>query len=938
MNEPWRIELLGGLRARQGELEITRFRSHKTASLLAYLAFYPRIHSREVLIDQFWQDYELGAGRNYLSKALSSLRHQLEPPGVPHGAVVVADRFHVRLRAAAFTLDTADFESALRRAGTSRSEEGCLAALQRAIELYTGELMPGFYDEWVLFEQKRLSDLFTQASSHYARLRDGTRRLPCDDSDRHEASNSGETRPAQVSNIRLPLTFSRFVGRERETAQLVERLDRNSRIVTLTGPGGIGKTRLAIEVARQSAGLFAGGIYFVPLANLPDPRLIPGAIVDALHLPRSPGAEPLAQIVDWLNGHPGSLLVLDNFEHLLARERRMAEDGAAAVLALLEHVPTLALLVTSRQRLDLTGEQEYLVPPLPTPAEGLELLVEGQATLKPQLSTLSRNPCVALFVDRAQMTKPDFQVTARNATAVAALCNRLEGIPLAIELAAARTQVMTPSQILIQLERRLDFLVSRKRDAADRHRTLRSALEWSYRLLSPDLQRFFARLSVFRGGWTVEAAEIVCEEAQAMEYLALLQECSLVQTADTGEEVRFRMLETLREYGVEQLKTGTDALWERHASYYLRLAEEAKPNLAGPEQVVWLYRLEQEVDNLRAGLQWAQEHRPDDALRLANALWRFWHYRGESFEGRSWLETALAKGINAAPDLRAEGMYSASLLAVYATDNRGKTLGEECLMVARAANHPPSVARALSVLCLAALEQGDIATASALLEEALPLCRGVGDPTSVSLALNCAGYLAMAGGDEGGAILAFEECLAIGRKAGDFMFMPWPRYYLAALSLMRGDLTAARSQAERGLKFASRFGAKDTIAHAVELVGRVLLAHGELQPARHHFAESLAMVYDMGMMLCVAHNLEGFARMALAEDRATRAVCLLGAAESLLNAIELTLLPFERAFFDASLAAAESSLSTENFAAARIEGQAMTVEQAITYALDERKS
>lgn len=640
MDAPLRIEMLGGLRVQQGGRELTRFRTHKTGALLAYLAFHlGRLQPREVLQELLWAEDEPKRARNNLSIALTSLRRQLEPPGTPTSTVLEASRFNVGLNRAAIVTDVAEFESALKAArGASRGaledRSGRRVSpaeaqhLSRAVALYRGPLLPGFYEEWVPAEQERLADMFVVAARDLAaRLLDAgdiagafdcARRAVSADPLREEAHlqlmrlyvTAGEPsaalrqfreleralgeelgqhptaeavhlaqaiaagkslppRPAapapragaartdapgaplcpttegdvpaaspsalpgqQPPTIRLPLQLTRFFGREEEItrlatllapAQFAERETQGSqgpapdaprlarvptrreegvRLLTLTGPGGCGMTRLAIEVARQVADAMPGGVWFVPLADLTDPRLIPGAIVDALRLPRAPDVDAMDQVAEWLSDHSPAtlLLLLDNFEHLLADERRKSEDGAAVLRALLERLPSLRVLVTSRRSLNLEGEREFPVQPLPVPASAV-----------PSPEELMRYPGVKLFVDRAQAVRPDFQVTTRNAADIAALCSGLEGLPLAIELAAARAQVMTPAQMLAQLAHRLDFLVSRRRDASERHRTLKAALDWSVRLLSPELRRFYGQLSVLRGGWTLEAASAIAD-------------------------------------------------------------------------------------------------------------------------------------------------------------------------------------------------------------------------------------------------------------------------------------------------------------------------------------------------------------------------------------------------------------------------------------------
>ena len=431
---------------------------------------------------------------------------------------------------------------------------------------------------------------------------------------------------AAVASNRLPMQITRFFGRNGEIEQLHRLLvEEGIRLLTLTGPGGSGKTRLAIEAARGLLSHWRDAVWFVPLADISDPAFIFPTIRDTLKLPTMPNASPQEQLVEALAAQP-ALLLLDNFEQLV-------EEGAACVQELLEWLPSLTILVTSRQVLNVQGEREFAVLPLPVPAED---------TAAAQLREFSST---ALFIDRAQAARVDFRVDERNARAVAAVCRRLDGIPLAIELAAARSLVLSPVQMLEKLKDRLDLLSTRQRGIPERHRTLRAAIEWSYGLLSAELQRFFARLSVFRGGWTIEAAEAVCEEPDALDFLTRLRECSLIVTEERESacEIRFRMLETLREYAASQLTVEDHAARERrYAAHFERLAEEAEPHLHGPEQTVWLERLECEQDNFRAVLAWTLDHDPDAALRCAAALSPFWETRGHYAEGRSWLERALS--------------------------------------------------------------------------------------------------------------------------------------------------------------------------------------------------------------------------------------------------------------------------------------------------------
>jgi predicted ATPase len=435
----------------------------------------------------------------------------------------------------------------------------------------------------------------------------------------------------QGHKTNLPVQFTRFFGRQEELARLSHMLllPQQTRLVTITGTGGTGKTRLALEVAARLTSSLEGAVWFVELEDLRDTSLIADTVMGALHAARSPDKAPADVVAEALSAYASPLLILDNFEHLV-------EEGALFVQTLLARVPSLRCLVTSRQVLGLAGEREFALGPLPTP-NGMH-----------SLESLSLFESVQLFVERAQAVRPDFQITTATAPAVAQLCDALEGIPLAIELAAARAQVMTPSQMLSQIGHRFDFLVGRRRGASERQRTLRATLDWSYRLLSPDLQRFFSSLSVFRGGWTAEAAEAVCKEPLALDYLAQLRECSLVMTKEDAAEIRFRMLETLREYGRERLTElgEKEETQRRHVHYHLALADEYGATYNSPEFAARLHRLETEHDNLRAALTWCKDKATPDSvetgLRLAAALRMFWDLRGYWSEGRMHLTQMLS--------------------------------------------------------------------------------------------------------------------------------------------------------------------------------------------------------------------------------------------------------------------------------------------------------
>lgn len=1079
MHAPCRIELFGGLRVEQGERSITRFQTQKTATLLAFLAFHlhKNSHPRELLIELLWPEVEPRTGRHRLSMSLSSLRRQLEPPGIPSGAVLQADRFHVRLNPEAVVTDVAEFEAAQHNIPTPEQGGQAVPALQRAIDLYRGPLLPGFYEDWIVREQERLNEVYRQTihrligeledAGDWQQAMEYARRAVNDDPLREEGhqelirllAEDGQStaalrqyeelerllqqelgqRPSEATralveqpgrvrqkghghrrrrplppavpsalvtlnvrtpepaNIALPLQFTRFFGREEEVARLVEMLapapassGHFAHFVTLSGTGGSGKTRLAIEVARRLGKAFAGGVWFVPLADLRDAGLIAGAVLEALNLPRASNMEPLEQVIGFLVGRGmPTLLVLDNFEHLV-------EKGASLIRDLLDRAVSLTCLVTSRQLLNLEGEQEFAVSPLPIP-HGSEIL-----------ERISRVPSVELFVDRAQAIRPDFQLTSQNAPAIAALCARLEGFPLAIQLAAARIQVLTPAQMVCQLDQRFDFLVSRRRDAIDRHRTLRAAIDWSYRLLSPALQRFFVGLSVFRGGWTVEAAVAVCEEPLALDYLAQLRECSLVLAEESGEEMRFRMLETLREFGQEQMTSEErTTAHQRHLDFFLRLAEEAERQWEGSDQAVWSKRLEIERDNLWAALEGSKfvENGAEMALRMAAALWGFWNLTWKLKEGSAYLAEALSREeAQARTSARAKALMRAAWLAEHLSDEAAmqsfleeaeaiyrelgndsgvrdaqvskghillfqgdfaaaRTLFEVDLTIKREMGDRRAVLWALNLVANVARMQGDYTAAINFHREALEIARELEYPVGISVTLGqLAHIMAQRLGDFAAARPLLEESLAIDRELGRGCHVIGEMNSLGWVVCELGDYAAARTLLEEGLAKAPQMDGEYIIPLLLFKLGDVALCEQEVEAARSYYQDGLRQSQMRSHWVPkewgVAVGLGKLAGLAPAE----RAARLYGAYESLCETVgfpnvDLTpmgdewdyaiamlpvyedfgapVVPAKREEYLRRLAAVRTALGEDAFAAAWEVGRAMTMAQAVAYALEE---
>jgi predicted ATPase/class 3 adenylate cyclase len=764
----------------------------------------------------------------------------------------------------------------------------------------------------------------------------------------------------------LPVQPTPLIGREQEvviTGQLLRRED--VRLVTLTGPGGTGKTRLGIQVAAGLSDVFADGVYFVSLAPISDPMLVLPAIAKTLGIRDGVGQSLSARLAEVLLKKQ-VLLLLDNFEQVVGAAPQVAD--------LLSTCPQLKVLVTSREVLHVRAEHEFAVPPLelPDPAHLSEL------------AAIARAPSVALFLQRAQAVKPEFRLTITNARAVAEICVRLDGLPLAIELAAARMKLLSPQVLLTRLGRRLAMLTGGSRDVPARQQTLRNTIEWSYQLLNAWEQRLFRRLSVFVGGCTLLAAEAVCTlpddgEGEVLDGVASLIDKSLlkrVERAGEGsEEPRLLMLETIREYGLEVLaaRGEEEAARRAHADYFMQFAEEAEPALKGPQLVMWLERLEREHDNLRAALQWALEGgRAEMALRLGTALERFWVVRGYRNEGRAFLERALAGSAGVAADVRAKALIAAARLAfIQSNYDQGEAFAQESLALFRELGDRRGVALSLDRLGMAAWRRGDFSAARVLMEEDLALFREVGDQDRVAWSLFTLGLLNSKQGEYTRACDLFEESLALFRKLGNKrgiaasltqlagtlfvsqgnQVMIYPlleeglsldrevgdkegiavsSLLLAWVALNQGDNATARTRVEEGLAVYREMEHREGIAESLSLLGRVGASRGDHAFARALYEESLAMAKEIGDKELIASGLEGLASMVAVQGESAWAARLWGTAEAMREAIGAPLQPIERADFDHAVAAVRDQLGEEAFASAWAAGRAMTPEQVLT--------
>jgi predicted ATPase/class 3 adenylate cyclase len=699
-----------------------------------------------------------------------------------------------------------------------------------------------------------------------------------------------KTLDARTNN--LPAQPTPLVGRERELGEARDLLrGERVRLLTLTGTGGIGKTRLGLQVAAELLDEFEDGVFFVELAPITDPALVASAIAEVLGVVEA-GDQPLEEsLKDYLSSKE-LLLVSDNFEQVL---------GAAPLVGdLLSECPKLKVLATSRSVLRVYGEQEYPVPPLELPCPGR----------LPPIDRLSQYEAVRLFIERAKAAKPDFSVTDANAPAVAEICARLDGLPLAIELAAARIKLLTPSAMLERLGSRLKLLRGGARDLPERQRTLRGTIEWSHALLEEGERVLFARLAVFAGGRTLAAIEAICDAEgdlpmDALEGISSLLDKSLLRQQEGPEgEPRFVMLETIHEYAREMLQASGEAEEVRrlHAEYFLALAEEAEPELSGADQLAYLERLEAEHDNFRAALTWSLERAPETALRMAAALARFWEKRSYFSEGSSWLEAAvrLSESVEAAT---ADSATRAKLLSEAGTFAFFRT---------------------------------DFDHAIVLHGEALEFYRQVGDDSGVAFALMCLGAQHMEKGDHERAAPFLEEALALSRTIGDKRNTAGTLHNLGEVERQRGNYEQAKALGMESMALWREIKDDWKLSMVVGWVGLLEVWSGDVPGLAEGFLkEALALERELGNWAYGAYCLESFAGLAGATGQGARAARLWGAAEALRTNIGAPLPLDARPLYEPSMAAARALLGEAAWEAAFAQGKAMSAEEAAEYALGE---
>jgi len=1023
MEPLYRIETLGRFAVRQGRREITRFRTRKTAALLGCLALAKGAsHPRDALVERFWPESDLAAARTNLSVALNALRRQLEPPGIPYGAVLAADHTCVRLNPAAFCTDVEEFEAACRRASGEADPGGRAAAWEAAAGFYGGDLLPGWHDDWVLEERNRLRDMFLAALRQAMRARADLRqldralehahRLVREDPLREDAhrdlmrlyaalrrpqealrqyqvlertlaSELGEQpstatrdlaeqirasvsparpRPARTAAVeqcpttaveaedplkqhdrpplRVPPQFTRFFGRENEIARIVSFLTSHlpgpaphaPRLLTLTGPGGSGKTRLSIEAALRAQPSFPGGVWFVELADVEDPLRVAEAIRDRLDLPRLPDGSAVDQVCAHMASRPGrSLLILDNLEQVVA-------GSAQVVWTLLSRSSDLWCLATSRQPLSLPGEQLLPVPPLPIPGLDEGGVPAGRAD-PAAVERLLEFPSVALFVDRAQAARPDFQITGHNAGAIAALCARLEGIPLALELAAARSGSLAPQQILERLQERFDLLATRRADKGDRHRSLWAAIDWSCRLLAPEVRRFFAALSVFRGGWTLEAAEAVCREPQALQHLEQLRAHSLVQAADSAVSLRFRMLESIREFADDLLDPQERARVEdRHARHFHQWVMGAQ--LAGRAQLEWYGRWEEDLSNLRAVLAWSLRQGGDVevGLQTAGALVVFWRVRGHLPEAMRWCDQLLqCAGDRRTPGLCRVLYCAGALKSLLGEFGAARPLLERCVDVARDLGDSSTLAVGTNELGTMAYRLGDYEEARARYEQYLALSREQGSRPRVASALCNLASLAQATGDFGRSRALFGESLSLWRELSDGYGEARTLNNLGNLALSQGDLEEAAECYERALAIRRELVDDYGACHTLLGLARLARGRGDLAGSVKAVRRGLELARRQAMRANLVDVLQFLAETAQEAGLAGESAGAFGALDRIRQEMRYPLPPVERAEHSERLDRLRDVLGCAEFESAWSAGRSLTLEESLAR-LDARLS
>lgn len=690
----------------------------------------------------------------------------------------------------------------------------------------------------------------------------------------------------------LPAPPTRLIGREEELAAVVcyYRIH-DRRLVTVTGPPGIGKTRFALEVATQLSEDFDDGVYFVALAPIGNPDLVIPTLARAVGLEESDNRPLLQALIEFLCDKR-MLLLLDNFEQVIA--------AAAQIAELLSGCPLLKMLITSREALHIRGEQQFPLPPLGFPG------LEEQAAL-----AMTQYPAVALFLERAHAVNPNWTPTDHDVEAIGAICSALDGVPLAIELAAARINLFSPQEIRAHLQHRLEFLTHGPRDLPTRQRTLRHAIAWSYNLLNANERALFARLAIFAGGWTFEAARTICGDDLEIEHeMQSLLDKSLIRRYEGGaDNTRLTMLETIREYALERLHKPAEesCLRDRHLDYFLALAEEGEPALHGSQQREWLDRLEKERENLRAALDWACQaaHRAEKGMRLAGALWWFWSTRGSYTEALERYHQVLAYSEGLATQARAKALNAAGFMhAVCGDGATARRLLKEALALARAQQDRANSAWALHILAREALSQGDYADAQSLAVRALELWRELRADWGVADSFNSLGEIAFMQGDCEAARTHYEAAATMFQRLEDHDLLALPLRRLGQIALHQGDYARAAALCKESLILNIQVGNQQGISACLAALAAAAALRGQIDSPTQR------------------------------SEHLHRAARLFGATVAFLAMSGSRLRRIDRTEYEKNIETVRHLLGEQTFAAAMAAGQAMAPQQALALALE----
>jgi len=997
--------LLGGFRVAVGPRAVEKgaWRLRKAASLVKLLTLAPgnRLH-REQVMETLWPDLGKKTASNNLRQALQGARRALNPdPASGPRLLASSEDALVLCPEGSVWVDAEAFEEAAK--GARRSKEP--AAYEAALDLYAGELLPeDRYEAWaegprarlrgtylsLLTELASLSEergdlgsaadllgrllaeeptregahaslmrLYTlwgrrgEALSQYERLKDALARnlgaepsasvrslreeiaagrYPPQEAPRNNALDGTVSAPRH----NLPAPRDSFVGRERELAEVKRELA-STRLLTLTGAGGAGKTRLALEASRDLAGVYPDGAWIAEFAPLSQGELVAQEVASALGVREQLGRSIEEALVEDLSSKR-VLLLLDNCEHLLDACARLVD-------LLLGSCPRIRVIATSRERLGVAGEVVWRVPPLAVPEDA------------PATEELPEYGAVRLFLERARLRLPAFRLTPQNARAVAQTCLRLEGIPLAIELAAARMGTLATEQLAERLRDSLGLLSAGPRTAPPRQRTMRAAIGWSYGLLSEEEKEMFGRLSVFAGGFTLEAAEAVCpggfiEVGEVLDLLSDLVDKSLVaaETSRDGQ-VRYRMLEPIRQYAQEKLQESGEVseVQGRHVAFFFAVAEEGEPELAGPEQRLWVERLEGEHDNLREAFSWVLERGEAElGLRFGAALWRFWYNRGSLSEGIRWMERVLAGSDPAPAPARVKALEGLGWLAQLQGDaERAQAAYGEMLRLSRELGENGNIATALNSLGTLAAARGDNERARALLEENLSVLQELEDERNTATILKRFHMLGLLGflalneeGDYARGATLLEESLELAREVEDSFLVGTMLSNLGYAALLQGHNERAGALCEEALALAHELGSAgvEIVPEASVNAGLAALAQSDHERAAASFKDALAVSQEAGRKPSVINALEGMAGLAGALGEATRAARLWGGAEAARQATAIALPPGERALHEPYLASARSQLGEAVWEEALTEGRTMSLEVVVEYALSKVES